>query len=185
MRIARGLLVILALGLCGLLLPCGCSQDSSLRSVVRIVSVNANNPLQSDVVKVNSDGTSTVYEDAVEVQVSNTPHDATLNLTPNGPFSSVTLDRYVVRFEGSESVAQVSGALGWSVPSGQTVSGQLIIVPAQWKQELPLCALAQGGEILTTAHITIFGREATSNMAFQTEATLPVNFANWADSAQP
>lgn len=157
----------------------GCSDSSSPRSVVRVDSINENQPLQSDVVE-SSGSQYSVMEDAVLMTVSNEPHDASLSIDPDGPFGRVVLERYTINFECEESIQEVSGALGWIVPSGEQVSGSIVIVPAQLKLVAPLVALISAGEIQATAHVTVYGREATSDDEVRFEASLPVHFANWA-----
>lgn len=161
--------------LCAALLFAGCSDSSSARSVLRVESLNNNAALQSDVLSPGP----TVVEDAVTLTVRNEPHDDVLVIDPNGPFGHVTIERYEIRFESDEAVPSVRAALGWTVPSGRSVSGSIVIVPAELKLEPPLVSLVNGGEIVSTAHITLIGREATSNREVRIEAILPVHFANW------
>jgi hypothetical protein len=167
--------------LTGIFTLSGCSDSSSPRSVVHIVSLNGNQPLQSDVVKVVS-GTPTVYEDEVAMEVRNDPADAVVNLKPGGPYGYVVLDRYEVHYDNSQEIIPAySGSLGWTVHTGEVVTGSIVVVPASLKQDLPLFGLVSGGEILATAHITIYGHEGTSGYKLKLESTLPVHFANWAD----
>ena len=158
----------------------GCSSDSEFRSVLQVTEINGNLPLSSDVA-VGPDSSITVREDAVAVTVSNTPHDATLNVSVGKPFSYVTLERYEITFDSSESIPPVTGALGWTVESGKSVQGSLVAVPASIKVMAPLISLRRSGEIQTTARLTIFGHEATSGSTLKVEASFPVNFANWVD----
>jgi hypothetical protein len=158
----------------------GCSDDAAVRSVLQVTEINGNQPLSSDVAE-GPDSSITIREDAIVITVSNTPHDAVLNLASGKPFSVITLESYEIRFEGDESIPPVSGALGWTVESGKTVEGSLVVVPASLKVQAPLISLRRGGEIQTTAWLTITGREATSGSKVKVEASFPVNFANWAD----
>jgi hypothetical protein len=176
--------VLTAIALCTVVLggwfAAGCSDTAAARSVLRVNSINDNRPLQSDVVG----GTAVspiVFEDAIVVSMSNTPHDAALNLAAGKPFGYVTLDRYEIRFEGPELIAPVTGSLGWTVETGQTVTGSLIAVPASLKVAPPLVALRQGGEFQVTARLTIIGHEADSERVVKVEASFPVNFANWSN----
>jgi hypothetical protein len=158
----------------------GCSDDAAGRSVLQVTEINKNQPLSSDVAE-GPDSSLTVREDAIVIKVTSTPHDAALDLAPGKPFSIITLERYEIRFEGDESVPPVTGALGWIVESGSSVEGSLVAVPASLKNEAPLISLRHGGEIQTTARLTITGHEATSGSTVKVEASFPVNFANWTD----
>ena len=157
----------------------GCSDSSAPRSILRVESINDNTPLQSDVVSFVG-GQPTVKEDAVTVQIWNQPHDEILDLYAS-PYGAVMLDRYEVRFEGTESIPSVTGALGWAVDANRIMSGTIVVVPAAHKLRAPLLSLAGSGEIQSTARITFYGRETGSDHAVKFETVLQVNFANWAD----
>jgi hypothetical protein len=171
---------LLATG-CLLLAFAGCSGEESPRSVLRVISINDNQPLQSDVVSQAGGGGNTIFEDEVPVSVRNDPADPALNVSRGGPFGYVMLDRYTIHFESDEEIPEVNGSLGWTVHTGETVSGSIVVVPATMKTQPPLVSLIGGGEITTTARITIHGIEATSERQVTLEATMPVHFANWAD----
>ncbi len=159
----------------------GCSDDSAPRSTLQVVSLNDNEPLSSDVLTEDSGGSRGITEDAVTIRVRNVAQSSALNLTPDGPFGHVTLERYRIDFQSSERIESVTGTLGWPVYSGQEASGSFVVVPALWKTRVPLVGLREGGEILSMARITIYGREATSNHEVVATAWLQVNFANWAE----
>jgi hypothetical protein len=147
-----------------------------------MVMVNQNGPLNSDVVKVGSNNSIILMEDSVPVTLENQPHDGVLNLSSSGAFGYVVLDRYEVTFESTEQIAPVSGSLGWTLPTGEQVTGNLTVVTGQMKAEPPLRSLRGGtGEIIATAHITIYGHEATSNAPVEVKGVLGVNFADWVD----
>jgi hypothetical protein len=158
----------------------GCSDNSEIRSVLQVTEINKNQPLSSDVVQ-GPDSSQTVREDAIPITVTNTAHDAALNVAAGKPFGYVTLDRYEIQFESTESIPPVSGALGWTVESGTSMEGSLVVVPASLKVQAPLVSLRRGGEIQAVARLTIIGREATSGARVTVEASFPVNFANWTD----
>jgi len=163
----------------GLALASGCSDSSAPRSVLHVTDINENRPLQSDVIDMSGGGT--VYEDQVVVQIRSDPHDGALNLSRTGPYGYVVLDSYRIRFESTEAIPEVSGALGWTVHVGEEISGDLVIVPGALKMAPPLIGLVSGGEILSTARITISGHETTSDATVTLETALPVHFANWSD----
>ena len=172
-------LTLSALALC-FAITAGCSDDSAPRSLLQVTSVNDNQPLTSDVAE-GPDTSLTVREDIIVITVKNNPHDDVLNLTAEGGFGYVTLDRYEIRFDSDEAIPSVSGNLGWTVSSGSSVEGSLVVVPASHKVQAPLISLRHGGEIQTTARLKITGREATSNAKVTVETSFPVNFANWTD----
>lgn len=157
----------------------GCSDTDVPRSVLHVVSVNQNQSLKSDVVTLQ-DGSLTIMEDAVPLEVTNEPHDGVLNLSGT-PFGYVVLERYEVSFESTEAIPPVSGGLGWTVPAGRSTQGSVVIVPAYLKTMPPLVSLVEGGEIVATAHIRMIGHEAGSDEEIAIETVLPVQFANWAD----
>ena len=176
LRIAASVLGFVLLGC----LAAGCSDSSAPRSVLSVVEINENQPLSSDVAEV-VDTMYTVREDAVALIVRNNPHDGVLDLTEEEPYGYVTLDRYEIRFVSSEAIPPVTGALGWTVRSGDDTAGSIVIVPASHKVQPPLLSLRRGGEIQATALVTITGHEATSGYTVKVETSFPVNFANWAD----
>lgn len=159
----------------------GCSEDPAPRSSLQVVSVNDNEPLSSDVLTEGSGGSRGIIEDAVAIRIRNVPSSSALNLLPDGPFGHVLLERYKIEFESRERIDPVEGTLGWPVYSGDEASGSFVVVPALWKARVPLVGLREGGEILSTAMITVYGREATSNHEVVATAFLQVNFANWTD----
>jgi hypothetical protein len=159
----------------------GCSDSSATRSVLSVTEVNENKPLASDVAE-GQESSYTIREDAVVMTVRNSPHDGVLDLSEEQPYGYVILDRYEIQFSSSEAIPPVSGALGWKVLSGDEVSGSFVVVPASYKTRAPLLSLRNGGEIQTTAVITIIGHEATSGYTVKTTTSFPVNFANWTDT---
>jgi len=162
----------------------GCSSDH-VRSNLWVAEINETGPLSSDVYNNGRDGIPNtaddfVLEDAVPITIVADAAPGS-SVTPGGPFSIVTIERYTVRFEGDEEVAGFSAVLGWNVEVGTTFEGSLTIVPAGHKNVAPLSALKAGGEIRTNAYITFHGKEANSGNAVTFSTSLPVNFANWVD----
>lgn len=176
-RVPLALVAITLVALGGL--AAGCSDDSAPRSELQVTQINDNQPLASDVAE-GPDSSITVREDVISIRVSNTPHDEVLDLSPGNPFSFVMLERYEITFEGPESIPMVAGGLGWLVESDRSVEGSLVVVPASHKVQAPLVSLRRG-EIQTIAHLTLFGREATSGTTVKANASFSVNFANWAE----
>ena len=173
---------------CTIALGAGCSSDSSPRSVVTLESINDNLTLNSDVYNNGPDGvpgTSDDYilEDHVSFAVRNRPHDPALNVRAGGPFSVVVFQRFEVRFDGPESLPDVTGPLNLRVSSGNSASGEITIVPAGYKADptLPLISLRRGGEYRFQAHVTLIGQEEDSKDPVKVSGILPVNCANWSD----
>ncbi len=152
------------------------------------------NVVQSDVLtlvkqQVNGDNVlvPTVFEDPGLVQLHVAMKDPTV-----GPseVNSITIERYHVTFVRSDGRA-VQGvdvpyafdgaATGTITPSGGSVG--FVLVRAQAKIEAPLKELRDGGtELLlsTIAQVTFYGHDQAGN-AVAVNASISVNFADWAD----
>ena len=178
--------LVLALAIVALI-ALSCSDDSAPRSTVTIDSINGGEILDCDLYNNGDDnqqgtGDDFIVEDQVSVLMRNRPHDAGLTIDPNGPFGAVVFHRCDVRFTGDEALAPVSSALHLRVPSGSTVQGEILVVPAAYKIAPPLFNILQdGGEIRLEAHITLIGEEEDSHDEVIVTAILPVHCANWAD----
>jgi hypothetical protein len=175
----------------------GCADDSSTRSVVTVVSINGNMPLQSDVRGTGENpldpSDDTITDDVVEVTLANHPHDKVLELVPGMPFGDVIFTEYSVTFIRDDgngpAPAPFSGAMYLKVPNAQTnpfgyvpPTAYILLVPGSLKIESPLNDLAYGGgQINTTACVEMIGRETTSKDVIKVEATLNVSFANYVD----
>jgi hypothetical protein len=175
---------------CGLLLVlatlwAGCSGKDTVRSRLWVVKINDNQSLNSDVYNAGSDVSDPsddfVVQDEVEVVIQNDPIGSGVSVEPGGPYSFFTIDSYDVRYESDESIAGFSGALGWAVETGSSVTGAVTVVPAAQKMVNPLVALRQGGEIQATAHVTFHAHEADSGHELKFETSFPIHFANWTD----
>jgi hypothetical protein len=181
--------LVLLFVLIGGLLALSCSDDSAPRSIVTIESINGNESLDSDVYNNGSDGEpgtddDTIFEDQVAIVVRNHPHDSALSVHANGPFGAIVFTHYEIRFQGDESLPEVSEAMHLRVTSGAAATGEITIVPAAYKVVPPLLGLRQGGEILLNAEIKLIGVEEDSQNEIVARATLPVHCANWGDKQQ-
>ena len=168
-----------------LVLP-GCSSDSAPRSSLVVQSVNDNGVLSSDVYSNGADelyGTEddNIPEEQIPITLRNDPHDADLGMHTNGPFSSVMLERYEVRYSGGAALPTYGGAMHLIVPSGSTASATIVALPGSYKIAPPLDALVAGGEITLNAEIVLFGVEEDSGDRVTAHANLSINVANWAD----
>lgn len=183
-----------------LLIPSGCGDDTSTRSVVTVVSVNNNMPLESDVRDAGSDpldpSDDTIYDDVVEVTMSNYPHDKALDLKPGFPFGDVIFTSYDVTFvpegAGIPAPSGFTGAMYLKVPNAQPdpynyipPTAYILLVPAKLKTEPPLVNLPDPGsnlyQINTSAQITFHGEETDSEEAVTVRATVMVSFGDYAD----
>lgn len=175
----------------------GCADDTSTRSVVTVVSLNGNRPLQSDVRGQGEDpmdlSDDTIMDDVVEVTMSNFPHDDALDLRPGFPFGDVIFTAYTVRFirddNNGPAPSQFSGAMYLSVPNAQPApneyvppTGYILLVPASLKKTDLLSDLAvTGDQINACAYVEFVGRETTSNDEIRVTATVNVSFADYVD----
>lgn len=178
----------------------GCADDTSTRSVITVVSINDNRPLQSDVRGSGADpldpSDDTIDDDIVEVTMANYPHDESLNLVPGFPFGDVIFTQYNVTFVSDNNSGPVpapfTGAMYLKVPNAQEnpteyvpQTGYIVLVPGILKTESPLDALAYGGgQIIARAYVEFIGRETTSDDVVKTKATMMVNFANYVDAGE-
>ncbi len=175
----------------------GCGDDSSTRSVVRLVSINNNQPLASDVRGEGSDpfdpNDDTITDDVVEVTIANYAHDNALELKPGYPFGDVIFTDYRVTFvrddNGGPAPAGFSGAMYLKVPTSQSSpsmyvppTGYILLVPASLKIESPLSDLAdEGGQMNVRAHVEFIGKETTSEDEVRVTGAMMVSFANYED----
>jgi len=197
---ALSLAAVAALALAAMVQVSGCADDESTRSVVTVVSVNDNKPLQSDVRGHGEDPVDTtddtITDDIVEVTMANYPHDPALDLRPGYPFGDVIFTEYTVTFVRTDgegpAPAPFSGSMYLKVPNAQPnpeeyvpPTGYILLVPGSAKLEPPLSELAYGGgQINAQAYIEFTGRETTSNDVVKTNATVQVSFADYVDEEE-
>ena len=169
------------------LLALGCSDDSATRSTITIESINSGEILDCDLHNNGEDqdsGTADdfIVEDQVALVLTNRPHDPALAIKANGPFGSVLINRYEVRFRGDEALPPIFGGMHLRVPSGSTVQGEIVVVPASYKTSPPLSMIYELGlEILLEADITLIGEEQDSGEEVTATCTLPIHCADWVD----
>jgi hypothetical protein len=182
---------------CWALLVIGCADDSSTRSVVTVVSVNENRPVQSDVRDWGEDpfdsSDDLIADDVVEVTMANFAHDGALWLRPGEPFGDVIFRSYKVTFIRPDNHGPApepfTGAMYLKVPSAQEnpkeylpPTGYILLVPGSRKTVSPLGELAySANQINCEAHIEFFGTETTSEDEVTVSATASVSFADYVD----
>jgi hypothetical protein len=189
--------VALAVIACWALLVVGCADDSSTRSVITVVSVNDNKPVQSDVRDWGENPVDTsddlITDDVVEVTMANFPHDAALHLRPGHPFGDVIFTSYRVTFIRPDNHGPApepfTGGMYLRVPSGQRnptdyvpPTGYILLVPGSRKVASPLSELAYSpNQINVQAHIEFFGAETTSDDEIKVTGVASVSFADYVD----
>ena len=129
-------------------------------------------------------GTPTAFADSGQATLLLQMKDAVE--TP-GPSQAVTLTQYHVKFtrsdghnvQGVDVPYEFDGAIGATVSSTATVSFTLVRVQA--KQEAPLAALANNGQVISTiAEVTFYGKDQVGN-AVTVSGRINVDFSNWGD----
>ncbi len=198
----RGLrLAALAAFALSIALAVGCAEDDSTRSVVTVVSINSNMPLESDVRDTSSTSSGspnvTITDDIVEVTMANYPHDTALDLKPGYPFGDVVFTAYTVTFVGLNGTAPpgFTGSMYLKVPNAQSApsiyeppTGYILLVPAGIKAAPPLSTLPDpaGGvyQINCEARVEFYGRETVSNDPVKVTGTVMVSFADYADGGE-
>jgi hypothetical protein len=191
-RAALRLLLVLVAVFCGI----ACSEDEGPRSLVTITRLASpewpdtlgGGIYVSDVADAGADqipGTADdiIFEDPVLITVHNEPASDLQVVSPGGPFSSVVIERYRIDYIiDGEEVAPIESRLHLVVPTGQSVTGSLVLVSGLAKSTPPLRSLAgSGDELFATAKITLYGHEMTSNDDIQAEGSIQVHFADWVD----
>jgi hypothetical protein len=151
--------------------------------------VNANtfsSSLPSDVITLVPalTGTATLFADSGQAQLQLQMKDT---LESPSPASAVTMTQYHVKYtrtdghnvQGVDVPYEFDGALGITVSGAATVSFTLVRVQA--KQEAPLAALVNNGQVISTiAEVTFFGHDQNGN-AVTVSGRINVDFSNWGD----
>jgi hypothetical protein len=197
----RGLrLAALAACVLPIVLAGGCADDESTRSVVTVVSINNNMPLQSDVRDAGETlldpSDDSIADDVVEVTMANYPHDPALDLKPGYPFGDVIFTSYKVTFVAENGNGNApsgfTGTMYLKVPNAQprpdgyqAPTGYITLVPAGIKAAPPLSNLPdpvnQLYQINCEARVEFYGKETVSNDQVTVSATVMVSFADYVD----
>jgi hypothetical protein len=178
----------------------GCADDESTRSVVTVVSINNNMPLQSDIRDAGEDlldpTDDSIMDDVVEVTMSNYPHDSALDLKPGYPFGDVIFTSYKVTFiaenGNGNAPAGFTGTMYLEVPNAQPKpdgydppTAYILLVPAGLKAAPPLSDLPdpvnQVYQINCEARVEFYGEETVSKDLVTATATVMVSFADYVD----
>ncbi len=190
------LILLLVIALAGV--GCNKNEDTNQSAgLVTVQSITANGPdgsesttLASDVIGVNTDGTTYIIEDQGTAIVRNVPLDPDF-LDP-ARWMDVVLTRYRVtytRADGRNTPLKdvplaFEAAMTVSVASAGSTQFPFLLVRAVAKTEPPLIQLAEGvydeKQILTTATVEFWGADLAGHPVY-CRGTIAVHFANWAD----
>jgi hypothetical protein len=197
--VGRSLLWVIA-GLCILPLA-GCDVDGQDgRNIVRLVSLNRNQPVFSDVIVQTSDTTYAAADDIAEVVLEARVHDEILSITPGGPFGSVQFRSYTVDYVNEDlngdtvpDLTDFTSNMNITVPTNGEAIGGIVVLRIADKLRAPLvclgpasfldpaCAGSTDFQYSVLANITLRGEEETSGHDVEVTGTLVIQIANYAD----
>lgn len=129
-------------------------------------------------------GTPTIFADNGQATLQLQMKDV---LDTPTPASAVTLTQYHVKYmrtdghnvQGTDVPYEFDGGLGLTVSNTATVTFTLVRVQA--KQEAPLAALANNGQVISTiAEVTFYGHDQNGN-AVTVSGRINIDFSNWGD----
>ncbi|MBN2205964.1 MAG: hypothetical protein JW742_01045 [Candidatus Aminicenantes bacterium] len=170
------------------------SDSASLLILERIEGLDAEGNsadyLESDVVTVDQQGNSSVFEDPAVATFSARLLDPNPLFDPS-QYNDILITRYVVRYtrsdgrnrEGVDVPYGFEGSLSVMVKVGTITDVSFVLVRAVAKLEPPLVNLAVGraeGELEVTAHIDFYGHDMM-NKSVKASGQMSIFFADWAD----
>ena len=175
-----GMLLIAGFFLSGCGKP-GNSANNYTNSLVSLISLNENQPFQSDVL-TNGYGTDDVITATLKSDFRAAEDDPT---APDGPsvFDTVTFSSYHVahqRSDGGPNPADFTAGLSASLAPDTETEVNLVIVRAFDKHRSPLEELRDDGEIFTTTTITLYGQDGYGNDV-AVSGSIAISFANFPD----
>jgi hypothetical protein len=179
--------IVFILLLCSifLLYDCGKPGDSPYNltnSLVRITSINNNEPVQSDVL---TDGYA--KDDVISVTLKSEfrveDDDPT---APDGPsrFDTIRFHSYHVthrRSDGGPNPASFTAGLNLVLAPNSEGNVSIVVVRAFDKHRFPLEQLRDDGEIFTTSIITIYGTDDNGNDV-SVSGSIAISYANFPDT---
>lgn len=176
-----------------------CSEDSNYdqRAVVFVSSMNGGAPYLCDVLNQGDSlfmppPNATTYktsddfitEDRIEIAFTNKPYNSIV-APENSTLGDFLVTGYDVEFfaygGAALPVQKFSGNTSVHIPSGETVSSEILLVPFAAKTVDPLAGLQyqqSGLEIMARAHFTFHGHELQTSNEYSFEADMSVNFAD-------
>ena len=184
----------------------GCTPDQDARNIVEVFSINDNLPLLSDVYNYGSKPTDStddfIPSDIIEVTFISRPHDDDSNITPGGPFGTVTITSYDVIYgpsngtgadldgDGSVDLANFTANMNAVVPTGGSAAAAILIVSGAAKSVPPIACLGPAGggcttntnEFAVNVLVVFHGTEETSEADITFQTGMLVRLANYADA---
>jgi len=171
-----------------LILAAGCGKpadvaDNYTNCWVTVLSINGNEPLQSDILSngVPADDTITIQLKSVfRVLYEDDP------TAPNGPspFDTIIFHSYLVthrRSDGGANPASFTGGTNLRLEPDSEGEINLVVVRGFDKHRSPLVELRDDGEIFTTSIITLYGTDGNGN-DIAVDASITISYANFIDS---
>lgn len=177
--------LLAALGLLIGLAGCGKPVDvenNYTNCWVTMVSINGNEPLQSDVLYKSSP-----KDDVISVTLQSVFRALDDDPTaPDGatPFDTIIFHSYLVthrRSDGGTNPASFTGGLNLRLEPDTTGDIKLVVVRAFDKHRSPLLELRDEGEIFTTTIIALYGTDGNGN-DIEVNGSLTISYANFSDS---
>jgi hypothetical protein len=161
----------------------GGSTNNVTNSFVTVVSMNGNEPLQSDVLTNGF-----VTDDTISVSLKSESRqlgDGDNPMDPDGPspFDTISFRSYHVahvRSDGGPNPADFTAGLNLTLEPGSEGEATIVIVRAFDKNRSPLEELRDDGEIFTTSIITLYGEDGFGN-DIAVDGSVAISFANYPD----
>ena len=175
----------MALGLLIGLAGCGKPGDvggNYTNCWVTVLSINDNEPFQSDVLY---DGTP--QDDVIGITLQSVFRTQDDDPTaPDGPtvFDTIIFHSYLVthrRSDGGTNPASFTGGLNLRLEPDTTGDIKLVVVRALDKNRSPLMELRDDGEIFTTTIIALYGTDGNGN-DIEVNGSMTISYANFSDS---
>lgn len=175
------------------LVSCTDETNYDQRTVVYVSSINDGAPFLCDVLnqgdslyepdqRTYKTSDDFITEDYIVVEFYNKPYSSVLD-PENSSLGDFLVTDYDVSFTplgaASLPVQPFSGKTSVLVPSGEKVTGAILLVPYAAKQVSPLVDLMYSpNEIMAFARIVFHGHEVQTNRTVSFETGISVNFAD-------
>ena len=162
----------------------GGTNNNFTHSLVSVLSVNDNKPLQSDTLTkgYGTDDIVTVKFKSESSQLGTGDKNPT---DPDGlsPFDRITLHTYHVthqRSDGGPVPSDFTGGMNLTLAPNAEGEASIVIVRAFDKNRSPLQELRSSGQIFATSIMTFYGQDGYGN-DLAVQGSLAISFANFAD----
>lgn len=177
------LLIGLVLGSCGW----PQSSDTNVSNVLlTIVSLHDNKVFKSDVVSggASTDDIVTLTVKSERRSIGGPDFGDSYDIGGPSPFDTVILSTChvaYIRSDGGLNPADFTIGINLTVPADSERDAEIVLVRAFDKNRSPLKELWNGGQILTTAVIALYGEDGYGN-DIVVHGSLPVSFGNYPDN---